>query len=85
MDDPSFAGSEKCTLCPAGTYSTSSGNTIRIAVSFHLSVRVDSAFRFCCRCDCLKNRIPLARKEQISATISRVQCILPLARIFLSR
>jgi hypothetical protein len=36
MHIPSFAGSEKCTLCPAGTYSNSSGNTIRIAVSFHL-------------------------------------------------
>jgi hypothetical protein len=70
MHDPSFAGSEKCTLCPAGTYSTSSGNTIRIEVSFHL-LRADSAFRFCCRCDCLKNRIP----QQTSVTISRVQCI----------
>jgi hypothetical protein len=45
MHDQCFAGSEKCTLCPAGTYSTSSGNTIRIAVSFHL-LGVDFAFGF---------------------------------------
>jgi hypothetical protein len=29
-----FVGSKKCTLCPAGTHSTSSGNTIQIV--FHL-------------------------------------------------
>ena len=36
MDDPSFAGSEKCTLCPAGTYSTLSGTTVtRFGSRFH--------------------------------------------------
>jgi hypothetical protein len=73
MHDPSFAGSVKCLLCLAGTYSTSAGNTIRIAVSFH-RLGVDSAFGFCCRCDCLENRITIARKKQISVTVSRVQC-----------
>jgi hypothetical protein len=72
------------------------GNTIRIAVSFHL-LGVDSAFGICCRCVCLKDRITLAHKKQISVTVSREQCIrlhkthmdaiiiLPLARFFLSR
>ena len=36
MDDPSFAGSEKCTLCPAGTYSTLSGTmATRFGSPFH--------------------------------------------------
>ena len=50
------------------------GNTIRIAVSFHL-LGVDSAFGICCRCVCLKDRMPLAHKQEISVTVSRVQCI----------
>jgi RES domain-containing protein len=36
MDDPSFAGSERCTLCPAGTYSTLSGTAAtRFGSRFH--------------------------------------------------
>jgi hypothetical protein len=36
MDDPRFAGSEKCTLCPAGTYSTLSGTmATRFGSRFH--------------------------------------------------
>ena len=41
MYDPGFVGSEKCTFCPAGTYSNSSGNTIRNAFSFHLLLLSD--------------------------------------------
>jgi hypothetical protein len=74
MHDPRFAGNEICTLCPAGTYSTSTGYKIRIAVSFHL-LGVDSAFGFCCRSNSLKYKIPLAHEEQILVTVSRVQCI----------
>jgi hypothetical protein len=50
------------------------GNTIRIAVSFHL-LGVDSVFGICCRCDCAKDRMPLAHKKQISVAVSREQCI----------
>jgi hypothetical protein len=94
MHDPSFPGNKKCTLCPAGTFSTSSGNMIRIAFSI-LLLGVDSDFEFCCKCNCLKNGMLLAHEEHISVTVccelvyirhkKDGVILLTLARIFLSK